>query len=348
MADCWPVLAALPLTVEAVQYGRLDPGEGFGDAHSSRLVRLQGAGHEGLGEDITLFTSDEVPDLPLSGDWTLGDFCARLGELDQWIEEPEWGDFMKRFRNWAFESAALDLALIQAGRPLHEVLGREPRPVTYVNSLGLGEPASADTILRRLEHYPGLRFKLDAAVDWNEEIVATLVGTGAVHTIDFKGHYGLDLPELGALVELYERLLTAFPDALVEDPHDLPEIHALVAPRAGRVSYDAPIHTVADIDALPIAARTLNIKPSRVGRMRDLFAVYAACEERGIAMYGGGMGELGVARGQIQLLAAMFSPDGPNDIAPPGFNAIDPAPGMPPSPLDPDPAPVGFRRRPDA
>ena len=60
------------------------------------------------------------------------------------------------------------------------------------------------------------------------------------------------------------------------------------------------------------------------------------------------MGELGVARGQIQLLAALFSPDGPNDIAPPGFNALDPAPGLPESPLDPDPAPAGFRRRPDA
>ena len=68
MVDCWPVLAALPLSVEAVRYGRLDPGEGFGDAHSSRLVRLQCAGHEGLGEDITLFTSEEVPDLPLAGD----------------------------------------------------------------------------------------------------------------------------------------------------------------------------------------------------------------------------------------------------------------------------------------
>jgi hypothetical protein len=65
-------------------------------------------------------------------------------------------------------------------------------------------------------------------------------------------------------------------------------------------------------------------------------------------MYGGGMGELGVARGQIQLLAAMFSPDGPNDIAPPGFNALDPAPGLPPSPLDPEPAPTGSRRAPDA
>ena len=71
----------------------------------------------------------------------------------------------RRWRNWAYESAALDLALAQAGRPLHEVLGREPRPITYVNSLGLGDPPSADTILRRLERYPGLRFKLDAAVD---------------------------------------------------------------------------------------------------------------------------------------------------------------------------------------
>ena len=155
------------------------------------------------------------------------------------------------------------------------------------------------------------------------------------------------MPHLGALADLYERLLAAFPEALIEDPHDLPEIQALVTPHAARVSYDAPIHSVADIDALPIAARTLNLKPSRVGRLRDLFALYAECEARGIAMYGGGMGELGVARGQIQLLASMFSPDGPNDIAPPGFNAVDPAPGMPPSPLDPDPAPVGFRRRPD-
>ena len=137
------------------------------------------------------------------------------------------------------------------------------------------------------------------------------------------------------------------PEALVEDPHDLPEVTALLEPHADRVSYDAPIHTVADLDAQPIRARTFNIKPSRVGRLRDLFALYAACEERGFAMYGGGMGELGVARGQIQLLAAMFSPDGPNDIAPPGFNALEPAAGLPLSPLAPDPAPVGFRRNAD-
>ena len=33
-------------------------------------------------------------------------------------------------------------------------------------------------------------------------------------------------------------------------------------------------------------------------------------------MYGGGMGELGVGRGQIELLAALFHPEAPNDVAP--------------------------------
>ena len=47
-----------------------------------------------------------------------------------------------------------------------------------------------------------------------------------------------------------------------------------------------------------------------------LFKAYEYCEDRGIAMYGGGQFELGVGRGQIQYLAAIFHPDGPNDVAP--------------------------------
>ena len=38
-----------------------------------------------------------------------------------------------------------------------------------------------------------MRFKLDAAVTWTPEIVDALVGTGAVHTIDFKGRYGMEV-----------------------------------------------------------------------------------------------------------------------------------------------------------
>jgi hypothetical protein len=342
----WPRIADLPLTIEAVVFDRLVPGAEYGpDAHTTRLVALDGAGATGLGEDITLFDS-EGPELAVTGEWTLGALCEHLGTLDQWPGGAPEYDAARRWRNWSWESAALDLALAQVGRPLHDVLGLEPRPITYVNSLGLGDPPSADTVLRRLERYPGLRFKLDAAATWTPEIIDVLVGTGAVHTIDFKGQYGIEVEDAAALARVYEWLVAAFPGALLEDPHDLPEITPLIEPHADRVSYDAPIHTVADLDALPLPARTVNVKPSRVGSLRDLLDLYATCADRGLAMYGGGMGELGVARGQVQLLAALFHPDGPNDIAPPGFNALDPVAGLPPSPLAPDPSPAGFRRTP--
>ena len=91
--------------------------------------------------------------------------------------------------------------------------------------------------------------------------------------------------------------------------------------------------------------RTVNLKPSRFGTVRALFEGYDFCAERGMGAYGGGQYELGVGRGQIQYLAALFHADAPNDIAPSGYDAIDPEPGLPESPLDPDPEPTGFRRR---
>jgi hypothetical protein len=51
-----------------------------------------------------------------------------------------------------------------------------------------------------------------------------------------------------------------------------------------------------------------------------------------------------VGRGQIELLAAIFHPDAPNDVAPSAYNEDDPAGELPGSPLDPSPAPSGFRR----
>jgi hypothetical protein len=57
-----------------------------------------------------------------------------------------------------------------------------------------------------------------------------------------------------------------------------------------------------------------------------LFAAYDYCEAHDIGAYGGGQFELGVGRDQIQLLAALFHPATPNDVAPGGFN-VEPQPG---------------------
>jgi O-succinylbenzoate synthase len=118
----------------------------------------------------------------------------------------------------------------------------------------------------------------------------------------------------------------------------------MLAGQERRVSYDAPIRSAADLETTPVRVRTINVKPSRVGSLRTLFELYAHCEAHGIAMYGGGMGELGVGRGQIQLLAALYHPDGSNDVAPSAYNAPVLAADLPTSPLEPQPAPTGFRR----
>lgn len=60
-------------------------------------------------------------------------------------------------------------------------------------------------------------------------------------------------------------------------------------------------------------------------------------------MYGGGFGELGPGRHQIQYLASLFHPDTPNDVAPSGYNRLKLDPTLPTSPLAPVPAGTGFR-----
>src|ERR671931_1698610 len=177
------------------------------------------------------------------GERTLAGFCEHLATLELWPEPPEW-DGALRFRQWAFESAALDLALRQAG--LHDVLGLTPQPVRFVNSLGLGKEPSIEPVRRRLARSPRVRFKLDAEATWGPALVEEVAGTGAVDTIDFKGQYGLEVKDPEALAALYDRVLAAFPDAYLEDPHDLPEIEQQLGDRLERMSYDSPIRSAED------------------------------------------------------------------------------------------------------
>jgi hypothetical protein len=344
----WPRLAGLSLVIEACEYERLHATLAYEFERITTHVRLVGAGVDGLGEDISVFREDGTalhesrPALPLEGEWTLAGFCEHLATLELWPEPPEWEGAL-RFRLWAFESAALDLALRQAGRSLHDVLELEPQPVRFVNSLGLGKEPSIEPVRRRLARSPGVRFKLDAEATWPQALVEEVASTGAVDTIDFKGHYGVEVKDPGALGVLYDRVLPAFPDAYLEDPHDLPEIAQRLGDHLERVSYDAPIRDAEDIGATPLAARVVNVKPSRIGSLHDLFEVYARCARDRHPMYGGGMGELGVGRGQIQLLAALFHADAPNDVAPSAYNLEDPPGDLPGSPLTPRPEATGFR-----
>ena len=102
----------------------------------------------------------------------------------------------------------------------------------------------------------------------------------------------------------------------------------MLEPHRDRITWDAPIHSWADVEALPFEPKCLNVKPSRFGTLARLLEFYERCEAEGIELYGGGQFELSVGRGQIQILAALFSADGPNDVAPGGYNANEPCDGL--------------------
>ncbi|MEA2497562.1 MAG: hypothetical protein QOJ29_5473, partial [Thermoleophilaceae bacterium] len=184
----------LPLVIDSYELEPLEAEVSSEFTRLSTVIRLHGAGHEGVGEDVTYDALDHValqdagPVQPLAGEWTVDSFSQHLAGLDLWPAPPVREPSID-YRRWAYESAALDLALRQAERSLAAAVGREPRPVTFVMSLRLGEPATIEPVEQRLESYPTLRFKLDPTNSWNEALVQQLVDTGAVDSLDFKGHY---------------------------------------------------------------------------------------------------------------------------------------------------------------
>jgi hypothetical protein len=348
-------IADLPLRIESCEFEGL--GVVLGEFERlTTVVKLHGGGHEGVGEDVTYDALDHIaqqdagPPDGLTGASSFAAFSERLEEIDLFPAAPPLRDVSRPYRRWAFESAALDLALRQAGTNLAAVLGREPQPLNFVNSMRLSgggnQRSSIEPLLARLAVYPTLRFKLDPVNDWDDELIAALVQTGAVDSLDLKGFYKGTPVDVITDAELYAKLIAAFPDAWLEDPDVTEATKPVLDPVSERVTWDAPIHSIADIEAMPWSPpKTVNVKPSRFGPISDLFAAYDYCEERGIGAYGGGQTELDQGRGQIQYLASIFHPDTPNDVAPGGYN--DPAqatsPGLPSSPLAPAIEPLGFR-----
>ncbi len=345
----WELLADLPVEIEGYQLAGHEIALSAEFVRKTTVIRLRGLGEDGLGEDVTYAVEDQealqragTELWPLAGRWTLASFARHLRSLDLFPQPTERPEF-RLYRNWAFDSAALDLALRQADTTLHAALGRQCAPLRFVASLRFGEPPSLQPLLRRLEIAPALRFKLDPTPSWDETFIARLVALGAVDSVDLKGQYEGTIVDNPADPALYRRIVEAFPDAWIEDPKLTPETEPILLAHRERITWDAPIHSVADIRALPFAPRTLNIKPSRLGGLQSLLDVYDYCAANDIDCYGGGQSELSVGRGQIQYLASMFHPDAPNDVAPAGFNLPEPPPDLPSSPLAPTPSKRGFR-----
>ena len=339
-------IADLPVTIESHDLTQQTRRTASGFERVTTTITLRGKGAVGRGEDVTYDGEDHrslsaAAPLSIAGEYTIDSFSTTLGEMNLFPSGPQRPP-SRRYRRWAFESAALDLALRQAGLTLAEAVDRSADPVRYVVSTRLGEPPSTERLETVLADYPDAQFKLDPTVEWSRELIDGLVASEAVRILDLKGQYAHADVHQPANPPLYEQLTSAFPTALLEDPAVTDETRPLLAERADRLAWDVPVTDVASLQSLPFEPTWINVKPSRIGTIENLCAVISYCGEHGIGMYGGGQFELDVGRSQIQTLAALCYPDAPNDVAPAGFNEPEIDSDLPASPLDPPGDEPGF------
>jgi hypothetical protein len=329
----WDSVSELTIRVDGYKLQRHESSTPSGWTRVTTEIVLEGDGVTGVGEDVTYSAADHdhMPDeLMLAGTWTVEDLSHHFEELELWTGDPD-DHTGQDHRRWGFESAMLDLALRQNELGLGDALGRKERPVRFVVSTRAAPE-------RWLEVAPGLELKLDAEKDWDRALLGRLRELDRVRVVDLKAYYRGTVVDLAPDPELYRAIVDELPDVIVEDPWLDDGLREALAGAEDRLSFDAPVHSLADLDALSLEPRWLNIKPSRFGTVRGLFETIEACEERGIRLYGGGQYELGPGRPQIQRLASVFYPDGPNDVAPSVYNEGEPREGLPQSPL---PAPEG-------
>ncbi|MEI7760688.1 MAG: hypothetical protein WCJ67_07950 [Thermoleophilia bacterium] len=334
-------LHALPVRIEAAEIVPLERVVADG-VRRSNLVRLCGRGEEGRGEDVTFDVADRRAlldaGLPegLYAAQTVGDVTALLRDCKLTAAPPRW-EAVHRYRFWAIEAAALDLALCQGGIGIAEALGRTPSPLHFVVSRKVDGNEDFLDLLRR---FPGLSFKLDVTSGWTEAVASTIAASGAVATLDLKGTSPGSSVYLEPDPALYERVSRLFPTVWLEDPGLTPATARVLAAHRARIAWDEPVGSVDDV---PVEAGAVNVKPARIGSIQGVLSLLEHCARCAIPVYGGGQSEIGPGRGQAQILASLFYPTAPNDLAPPGYNDAGPGTKLPPSPLAPVAGVTGFR-----
>jgi hypothetical protein len=262
----------------------------YGGLRPTSIVTLGGAGRIGEGEHVGWTEKAHATFRRTLSRWDFGGGW-RLALLTHAMRERG----LHPYDRAAIEMAAIELALRQRSTTLATIAGVIPRPVDYVVSFGRVDDPAAEAA-----RHPDATLKVDVDPGWPEGVWRALGATGRVAILDWKGTGD---------AAAYDHAQRWLPDVLHEDP-----AAPYPAGIAEGLSLDAPITEPAALDAAAPAA--CNLKPARMGSVLDAIRTAARCERRDIAIYVGGMFEVGVGRRQLRDLASVLCPDAPNDLAP--------------------------------
>ena len=138
----YDAVADLRVDIDGYDLGRRERDTSSGFTRATTIVSLHGDGETGRGEDVTYDNDahdvfqEQADEFQFAGTYTLAEFSAEISDLDLFFgDEPDQSAF-RNYRQWAIESAALDLGLKQAGTTLAE-RDRRKRPTPTSNHAGV-------------------------------------------------------------------------------------------------------------------------------------------------------------------------------------------------------------------
>ena len=190
-----------------------------------------------------------------------------------------------------------------------------------------------------------LRFKLDPTNDWNDELIAALVETGAVDSLDLKGFYKGTPVDVETDPELYAKLIEAFPDAWLEDPdvNERDPAAPRAGPRAAHLGRADPLdrrHRVAALVAAEDGQRQALAGRQPARPLRDLRLLRRARDRR---LRRRPEGALGRPRPDPGTWPRSSTPTRPTTRPRAVTTKPTPSAGLPTSPMEPALSPTGFR-----
>ena len=240
------------------------------------------------------------------------------------------------YRRWAIESAALDLALRQAGRSLaRRARARGSRRSTSSSRCGIGSPPSFDPVARRLEAYPWLRFKLDGTPDWDQELIDRLAATGAVASIDFKGAYKGTPVDVDTDPAFYRRIAETLPGRLARGPRPhrpRGRRRARAPPRPHHLGRADPLRRRHRAASRSRRARSTSSRRASAPT-QELFAAYDYCDASAASRSTAAASPSSASgAGRSSTWPRCSIPTGVNDIAPAGYDWAEFPTGLPAQP----------------
>ena len=286
------------------------------------LVRVEDAdGATGWGECASPADPYYCPETTETCWHILKDFLAP-GVLGR-----EWGDIDEflvlfgpikgnRFARAGLEMAAWDLLAMRAGRPLASLLGGTRAEIASGVSLGIER--DIDRTFAQIDEYLAegyRRIKLKISPGHDVAFVGKVRERYPTVSLQVDANSAYTLDDIATL-----QGLDAFELLLIEQPlaHDDIIDHAtLQRMMATPICLDESIHSAADArKALDLGAcRSINIKVSRVGGLREAKRIHDLCLARSVPVWCGGMHEFGIGRAANVAIASLPGFTMPGDVS---------------------------------